>query len=301
MELNQLRYFAKVAELEHMTQAARELNISESALSRTIRQLEEELGTRLFERRGRNIVLTESGALLLSRTYEITRHIGDVCAEVRDAHRVHQPVVMVARAAACLLPGMVHAFQGRYPDIAVSIIQNDNHVITSQKYDLMLSGTIMLPPRHSSAVLLDNPFRVLLPCGHPLAAQRCVALKQLDGLPFISLTPNRFISVMLNQALKTQGISVVRHVYSDDALMIRNLVELGLGFSILPKFTFRAQDKQNLCELPISDPFPVLHLVLSWKPNAYYPESVRRFRAFALSYFKILREQEKNREKRDRP
>ncbi|MGI6075089.1 MAG: LysR family transcriptional regulator [Pyramidobacter sp.] len=299
MELNQLRYFAKVAELEHMTQASRELNISESALSRSIRQLEEELGTRLFERRGRNIVLTESGALLLSRTYEITRRVGDICAEVRNVHNVHQPVVMVARAAACLLPTMIRDFQIQYPDIAVSVIQNDNHIIASQKYDLMLSGTMMLPPSHSSAVLLDNPFRVLLPREHRLAGQHSVALKQLDGLPFIGLTPNRFISVMVDQALKTQGISVVRHVYSDDALMIRNLVELGLGFSILPKFTFRAQDKQNLCELPISDPFPVLHLVLSWKQNSYYPKSVRRFRAFALDYFGKLREEEKERESRE--
>ena len=57
MELYQLRYFAKVAEMEHMTRAARELNLSEPALSRAIRQLEEELGTKLFERRGRSICL----------------------------------------------------------------------------------------------------------------------------------------------------------------------------------------------------------------------------------------------------
>ena len=75
MELYQIRYFLKVAETEHMTRAARELNLSEPTLSRTIRQLEEELETKLFERRGRSIVLTESGSILMSRASEVLKQM----------------------------------------------------------------------------------------------------------------------------------------------------------------------------------------------------------------------------------
>lgn len=292
MELYQIRYFLKVAETEHMTRAARELNLSEPTLSRTIRQLEEELETKLFERRGRSIVLTESGSILMSRASEVLKQMEGLQAEVRGARQTRQPVRLVARAAASILPGLLESFHKTQPDIAVSVMQNDNHVIRNQEYDLMIAGTIMQPPKYSSTVLLDDPFRVLLPLGHPLCGQKEVELSQLSGEAMIGLTPNRFISTVISQVLEEQQVRVVHHVYSDDTLMIRNLVERGLGFAIVPAFTLRSVDKQRLCELPIKGEFPSLHLVLSWKPDTYHPEQVRWFRRFVLEYFHNLREKE---------
>lgn len=288
MELYQLRYFVKVAEIEHMTRAARELNLSEPALSRTIRQLETELDTKLFERRGRSLVLTESGALLLTRSRDLLMSVGDMQAEVRGVHQRRRPVRLVARAAAGLLPELLEGFCTAHPDIQVSVIQNDNDIIRSQEYDLMIGGSIIQPPKYSSTVLLDDPFTVLLPRDHPLAVQRSIRLEQLNGQAMIGLTPNRFISVTLRQLLEECGVQVENHLYSDDGLMIRNLVERGLGFAILPEFTLRDIDKQNLCELPIEDAIPCLHLVLSWRPDAYHSEAVQTFRRFTIRYFQEL-------------
>ena len=67
MDINQLLYFQKVAELQHMTKAAEELNISQAALSQAIRSLERELGVQLFERVGRNIALSAYGQVYLSQ------------------------------------------------------------------------------------------------------------------------------------------------------------------------------------------------------------------------------------------
>lgn len=288
MELYQLRYFAKVAETEHMTRAARELNLSEPALSRAIRQLEEELGTKLFERRGRSIALTESGGVLLARASDVLRHVEDLRLEVRGVHQKHQPVRLAARAASSLLPELLRRFHAAYPEYAVSIVQNDNQMIRNQEYDLMIGGTIIQPPKYSSVVLLDDPFRVWLPKDHPLAGQEQIRMRQLNGQPMVGLAPNRFISAMVSQVLAELDVQVIHRVYSDDPLMIRNLVELGMGFAVMPVFTLREIDKSSLCELPIADPFPCLHLVLSWKPDAYHPEPVCRFRRFAVEYFQKL-------------
>ena len=57
---------------------------------------------------------------------------------------------------------------------------------------------------------------------------------------------------------------------------------------LIPAYTLRDIDKQNLCELAILDPFPSLHLVLSWKPETYQLEPVRRFRKFVIEYFRRL-------------
>lgn len=292
MELYELRYFIKVAEMEHMTRAAHELSLSEPALSRVIRKLEEELGVKLFSRRGRSITLTEGGNVLLARSRELLKHAGDIRAELQGVQQLRQPVRLAARAAASVLPELLERFHAANPDVVVSVVQNDNAIIRNQEYDLMIGGSIIQPPKYSSVVLLEDPFRVLLPENHSLAREGAIALKQLEGQDFIGLPPNRFISAIIDQALEAFHVHVRHCIYSDDALMIRNLVERGLGVAIIPAYTLRDIDKQNLCERPISDPFPSLHLVLSWKPGVYQPEPVSRFRKFAIEYFRSLRESE---------
>ncbi len=288
MELYELRYFIKVAELEHMTRAAHELNLSEPALSRVIRKLEEELGTKLFTRRGRSIVLTESGSALLSRAHELLARAEDIRTELQGIQQICQPVRLASRAAASLLPELLERFHADSPDVVVNVIQNDNAIIRNQEYDLMIGGTIIQPPRSSSAVLLEDPFRVLVPKTHPLAGEGAIELRRLEGDNLIGVSPNRFIGSIIDQTLETFHVHMKRCIYSDDPLMIRNLVERGLGVAIIPAYTLRDIDKQNLCELAILDPFPSLHLVLSWKPETYQLEPVRRFRKFVIEYFRRL-------------
>ena len=288
MELYQLKYFVKVAETEHMTRAAEELNLSEPTLSRAIRQLERELETKLFERRGRSIVLTESGNVLLYRSREILKDMDTLESEVKGTHNTLQPVRLVARAAASLIPGLLDSFRKEYPDIVVSVIQNDNHIIRNEEYDLMISGSFIQPPKYSSTVLLDDPFEVLLSKDHPLAQYDTLTLDQLNGHSMVGLAPNRYVSTWIRQIMEEHDIHVTHPVYSDDPLMIRNLVERGLGFALIPEFTFRPEDKERLCVRSISDVNLTLHLVLSWKPNTYHPESVRIFRRFIQEYFQKL-------------
>ncbi len=84
MELYQLRYFAAVAEHEHVHRAARELHVSPPALSRAIGLLEDELGVALFARTGRRLTLTEKGSRLARRAREIVAAMADAALEARE-------------------------------------------------------------------------------------------------------------------------------------------------------------------------------------------------------------------------
>ncbi|GIQ63071.1 hypothetical protein PACILC2_16390 [Paenibacillus cisolokensis] len=84
MELRQLYYFVKVARKEHVTQAAEELHVAQSAVSRQIHQLEEELGARLFIQKGRNLQLTPAGQLFLKRVEEILADLERAVLEVQE-------------------------------------------------------------------------------------------------------------------------------------------------------------------------------------------------------------------------
>ena len=84
MELEQLRHFLKVAELGNFTRAAEAVGLSQSALSRSIARLEEELGQPIFERQTRKVALTDSGNLLLDRARQILSLVEDAKAEIYD-------------------------------------------------------------------------------------------------------------------------------------------------------------------------------------------------------------------------
>ncbi|MGL5094233.1 MAG: LysR family transcriptional regulator, partial [Planctomycetia bacterium] len=84
MELQQLRYFLKVAEVENFTRAADVLAVSQPALSRAVASLEAELGRPLFERQGRRLALTDAGRLFLMRTKQIVSLVDDAKAEIAD-------------------------------------------------------------------------------------------------------------------------------------------------------------------------------------------------------------------------
>ena len=233
-------------------------------------------------------MLTESGTLLQTRAGEVLKHVGDIRAELRGVQQERQPVRLVARAAASFLPDLLARFYERNPGVAVSVVQNDNNVIRNQEYDLMIGSTLIHPPKYSSVELVEDPFRVWLPREHPLAAKEAVRLGDLTGQPMIGLAPNRFISVILQQVLEEFNVRVRRPIYSDDPLMIRNLVERGMGFAIVPVYTLQAQDKTGIRELPIAESVPCLRLVLSWKKDAYHPEPVRQLRRFIVEYFRAL-------------
>lgn len=83
MSLQQLQYFVVVAEEQHVTRAAEKLHISQPPLSRQIQALEDELGQPLFERRGRNIVLTDFGRFFATKAASILAHVDSVLADTK--------------------------------------------------------------------------------------------------------------------------------------------------------------------------------------------------------------------------
>ena len=155
-----------------MTRAAEELNVSEPTLSRAIRQLVRELETKLFERRGRSIALTESGHVLLFLAREILKSMEGLEAEVKGVHQTFQPVRLVARAASCLIPGLLEEFTKQYPEISVIVIQND----IGNKY----SPTVIVAAITSQINKAKLPTHVEIKAGeHGLNKDSVILLEQL--------------------------------------------------------------------------------------------------------------------------
>lgn len=194
MELRQLHYFMKVAKKQHVTKAAEELHVAQSAVSRQIHQLEEELGAKLFIQKGRNLQLSPAGRLFLSRVEGILAELDKAVDEVREFMdpeageiRLGFPhslgINLVPRLVSCFRknnhPKVKFRFkQGKYNNLIDSVLKGE--------VDLALISPFPEDHEHvSGQVLLTEELYAILPPDHALADNESIRLEQLRDDSFV--------------------------------------------------------------------------------------------------------------------
>lgn len=190
MELRHLRYFVAVAEGENVTHAAEKLHVSQPALSRQIRDLEEELGVLLLERSAKTVRLTQAGrvflkeaAAVLARADEAVKSVRAVAAGAQgDIHVGYAPSLTVQ-----ILPQALRKFQSELPGVRVILHDLSTEEMVSQLRDGKLHVSLMVHPGKSKIrglhfqELARYPMCVAVPPGHPFAKARSVKWTKLAG------------------------------------------------------------------------------------------------------------------------
>ncbi|MDQ8186316.1 LysR substrate-binding domain-containing protein [Pelagicoccus sp. SDUM812002] len=195
MELRQIRSFRVVAAEEHFRRAAEKLNIAQPALSLQVRQLEEELGTQLFERVGRGVRLTDAGSLF----WDYADRIVSLVDESAEATREHSALVRgrlrigIAQTPNCCFgPLVISAFKRRYPQVFVSLAELAADEIETSllkgELDLGIGFGPCDSPNLASETLYEERFVALAPRGHPWYNKKTISLKTLAQAELILLT-----------------------------------------------------------------------------------------------------------------
>ncbi|MEZ6049230.1 MAG: LysR family transcriptional regulator [Planctomycetaceae bacterium] len=192
MEIDQLRYFLKIAERGNFTRAAEELLISQPALSRSIQKLEEELGQPVFERKTRSVSLTEAGTLLQARARQIMQIMEDTKAEISDdgqSGRIRLGVIPTI--APYFLPDFLQCFAADYPQAQLTVQEETTEKLLKScaqgEIDL---GILALPvPAKYLEVeeLFEEELFLVLPPDHPLANKKQLKLADVEPFPFVLL------------------------------------------------------------------------------------------------------------------
>jgi len=195
MDLRQLRYVIAVADQLHFGRAARQLSIAQPSLSQQIKNLEQELGVRLFERDTRRVVLTGAGAVYVQEARAILARLADAALLARRAERGEigrLSLGFVGFAALDTLPDLIGAFQRRYPDVLLHLHERSNEDQVRGILAGALDAGIVREPAATGRIAFQLIFEdvqlVALPASHRLAAKRRVRLRELSDEPFI-VTP----------------------------------------------------------------------------------------------------------------
>ncbi|MGN5235560.1 MULTISPECIES: LysR substrate-binding domain-containing protein [unclassified Rhodococcus (in: high G+C Gram-positive bacteria)] len=241
MELRQLEYFVAVAEERNFTRAAERVHISQSGVSAQIRQLERELGARLFERSSRTAGLTTAGKAALEHARAALDSARAMRIAVDEVGAVIRGELTVGMVTACTVTPLFDAlslFHHAHPGVEIALLEDasDRLVerVRSREMDVALVGTAYGPPDGVESILLIRDRLVAVaPDEHPLARRPRVGLAEVTSHPLVCLPTGTGIRSVLDIACRTRGIEPAMAMQASAPDAVIDLAVRGLGVAIL--------------------------------------------------------------------
>lgn len=272
MDISQLRTLVRVAELGSLSKAADRLCIAQPALSRQVRMLEEELGTRLFDRHGRGMVVTEQGRTVLRHVVRILKEVDAIKADVMDetdAFGGHVSIGLPPSVAAMLASPLLRAINEAHPNAKCRIVSSYSLYLLDWIYRGEIDIAVLYDPQSiislKSEPLLEEELCLVGPAGSGLSPRDPVTFASLAGKPLLLPSVNHGLRQIVEHHAHACGIGLDVRIEVDSYSTLRQLVIDGHGWTILPLAPFRADIESSvLAGAPLSDPVPtrLLQLVL---------------------------------------
>jgi LysR family hydrogen peroxide-inducible transcriptional activator len=240
MELHQLRYFAKVAELENFTRAAEACHVSQPSLSQQIANLERELGQPLFERLPRGARLTDAGRAFKARIDEALRLLDDAKSQAADDGETGRLVIgAIPTVAPYFLPGLAAMFREECPGAVLEIVEDTTAALVSLLRDGAADLALLALPVAADGLerreLLTEELVALLPAGHPAATGDDVALEDLAHEPFILLNEAHCLGPAAMAFCHGRSVFPLVTGRMHQLATVQALVSAGRGVSLAPK------------------------------------------------------------------
>lgn len=192
MDFHHLKYFVEVADQKSFSKAARNLHISQSAISRTIKALEDELGVVLFMRNAKSVELTDGGTIFLTHAKRVVFMFEHLKTDFENEFRLEQGSIRIGIPPitdAPIFAQLLGEFKKVYPQIELELYeQGSKKVEISVQEGLIDIGIICTKPNpkeFESFYLTSDPLAVILPKGNPLAKEKELRLEQLSEEAFV--------------------------------------------------------------------------------------------------------------------
>jgi DNA-binding transcriptional LysR family regulator len=297
--LRQFRYFTAVAESGSVAAASRMLNIAQSAVTKSLQELEEELGQPLFGRSSRGMTLTPHGHRFLASARK-------VIGAVAEASRLHQTddapelrgtlnVGVTSLVAGYYLSELLQRYRRNCPAVSVQVTEETppflEHLLINGELDvaIMVSNVLGEPQALVAETLTRSPNRVWLASDHPLSQKQEVTLADCAGYDQVVLEADR-IGELMRAAWARQQLKARTLLKTSSLEAVRSLVGAGAGIAVLPDFLYRpwTLDAEHVDVRALRDELPTVDVGLVWRRGL-------ALKTAALEFIEVAREQSRAR------
>ncbi|MFH5803665.1 LysR family transcriptional regulator [Alienimonas sp. DA493] len=283
MELTPLRYFLRAADRENFTQAAKDLSVSQPALSRAVAGLEKELGRPLFERDGRCVRLTDAGRAFRTKAARIVGLADDARAELVDDGRTGAVrLAVIPTLAPHLLPGLLRDFVAIRSEAEVRVAETVTaecvRKVRAGESDLaVLSNPVPDPALHVER-LYEEELLAALPAGHRLAdaaARPSLTVNDLQSEPFVLLGEAHCLSDEVLSFCRRSAVQPVVLERTSQLATVKALVAAGHGVSLIPAAA--AGEDDGIVYRRLTGDRPTRTVVAAWDPERYVSKLTKAF------------------------
>lgn len=261
MELRHLRYFAAVARELSFSRAAEQLHIAQPALSRQIRQLEDELGAELFDRSARPLRLTPAGKFFQGQTQQVLDRLTEAraaTARIARGRRAWFSIGFVPSTLYDALPEVIRRFREAQPAVEVGL----SELTTVQQIEALKAGRIDVgfgrlrieDDRIVGDAITEEPVVAVLPAGHRLARQKRLSLAKLAPEPLLlyPAKPRPSYADQVLQMFHARELHPTVALEANELQTAIGLVVAGIGYALVPR-SVQALNRDGLVYLPLGD------------------------------------------------
>lgn len=302
--LRQFRYFIAVAESGSVAAASRMLAIAQSAVTKSMLELEDELGHQLFERSPKGMVLTPQGHRFLASARKVLSAVADAArlhgsSAPQDALSGPLAIGVTSLVAGYYLSELLGRYTRAVPGVEVQITEETprflEHLLINGELDvaIMVSNALGEPQALVAETLTRSPNRVWLASNHPLAAQDELTLADCAACDQVVLEADRIDDLM--RAVWARHQLKPRCVLRSSSLeAVRSLVGAGLGLAVLPDFLYRpwTLDAEHVDARRLRDEVPTVDVGLVWRRGSGLKPAAQEF-------IELAREQSRSRGRRN--
>ncbi len=238
MELTKLRYFYAVARLGHVTRAAEEIHIAQPALTKAIKQLEEELDTPLFYKQGRNVRLTPFGVYLQEKIQPILAQIDGIPSELTKLKRERQlNVKLNVLTASHTATEAAVAYKKRNPSVIFQLMRNEAERDCDVSITTDTTDTSILPPVIASRSVEERIY-LAVPKNSHYAEKTSVTLSEVKEEGFVHLAGSRTFSTLCDTFCLRAGFKPRITFESDSLIAVKNIIGANAGVGFWPAYSW---------------------------------------------------------------
>ena len=277
MEMLQLRYFYESALTESFSKTAEKYMVPSSSVSSSVRQLEKELGCKLFDRTSNRILLNNNGKKLMQTLHLFLSNLDNVVQELSATEFDTTEIKILVRAMRSDITDYIIEFNKLNPHISFNIVFNFDEKNFSS-YDIIVDKMTDSYPEYDRFEQFDVRIRLNVNAGNPLLKDR-LTLKQLSGRPFITLDENSNMHSMLLDKCQMAGFVPKVVAKTNDVLCYEKMIASGLGIGLMRE---TGNNPKNIRSLNVVD-FNEKYKVYTYFKKENESKNVSQFLQFLKS------------------
>jgi len=290
MDIRQLRYFLAIASEGQITRAAKRLHMEQPPLSRQLKQMEDELGVVLFDRKGKELRLTHAGELLRQKAESLLLQFHESIKEVKELDEGIRGMLAIGAVVSCtaLLPPKIKRFHERYPNVTFKIREGDHfllgELLNQRSIEVVVTRlpfeSVSGPQAYDVMQLPSDPFVAVVPRAWlGRFAPGAVSVAELSDYPFLTLKTDKTIGMherVLDQFRQSGAEPPILCECSSVAIALA-LVSAGIGLTILPKSVMTSSSLPDIATLPIAETGFQSEVGIVWLKDRYLSKSALHF------------------------